>query len=67
MPDHEPRLTGTKVCSRCRQEKVALAFSGDRKMADGLKSECRECVAEFSYRWRAKHKKPHYDNWPGTG
>lgn len=54
MPDHDPRLVGTKVCTRCGEDKPALAFPVDKKMRDGLKSECRECVAEISRKWRLR-------------
>lgn len=46
----EPRMTGSKVCSRCRVKKPVLAFSVRPKAADGLRSECRECASKVSAR-----------------
>lgn len=43
MTDHDPRMTGTKRCSRCGVSRPVLAFAANRKSADGLASWCREC------------------------
>ena len=66
MPDHEPRLTGTKVCTHCHEEKPVLAFPVDKAARDGLHPWCRDCTAAFSRKWHANHRKPHFDGWPGT-
>lgn len=39
-------MTGTKRCSVCGKEKSVIAFACDRKMKDGLRSNCRECHVE---------------------
>ena len=66
MPDHEPRLTGTKVCTHCFEEKSVFAFQHNKEMKDGLDSWCRECKMIASHIWRARKRKPHFDGWPGV-
>lgn len=43
---HEPRCTGTKVCSECKRNLSVLAFSVAPKNSDGLRGMCRECRIE---------------------
>lgn len=40
----EPKSTGMKTCSKCKETKHALAFSADNRASDGLHSNCRDCV-----------------------
>lgn len=47
---HEPRMSGTKKCSRCGEEKHVMAFGFDRKMVEGLASWCRSCHSEQQQR-----------------
>lgn len=47
MSTHEPRLTGTKTCSKCERELPVLCFSTAKDCKDGLRSECRDCVSEY--------------------
>jgi hypothetical protein len=48
MADHEPRMTGTKVCTKCLQSKPVLAFPVRKEHSDGLDSWCRQCNVETS-------------------
>jgi hypothetical protein len=33
-----------KCCKKCKEQKPLADFYPDRKMADGLRSDCKECV-----------------------
>lgn len=52
MSAHEPRLTGTKVCTSCNRELHVLSFAVRKQNSDGLMSVCREC-----FRPKARHRK----------
>jgi hypothetical protein len=43
---HEPKLTGTKVCTKCGQTKTVIHFSSAHDNLDGLANYCRDCKAE---------------------
>lgn len=38
------RISKTKVCRRCGQEKPASEFNIDTDSSDGLQGECRKCL-----------------------
>lgn len=38
----------TKVCTKCGKEKPISEFGLNIKMADGHKSECKECAADYA-------------------
>ncbi len=40
------RMSGTKRCSRCDEEKQVLAFAGNKTNPDGLARWCRQCSAK---------------------
>ncbi len=46
--NHPPKMSGTKICSRCKRELHVLCFGVDNKNTDGLSSHCRECKVEVS-------------------
>lgn len=46
MKSTEPPTIGMKLCKCCGEVKHVLAFSSDRKMADGLANDCRACVGD---------------------
>ena len=48
--------TPTKVCKKCGRELPLDSFSKDKMMADGHKSACKECSAEYLRTLRAKKK-----------
>lgn len=52
MNGREPRCTGTKTCSICKQPLPALCYSAERQHADGLASACRSCEREARARRR---------------
>lgn len=39
----EPRMTGTKTCSKCKKDLPVICFTVDRKNLDGLSTHCRDC------------------------
>lgn len=41
-----PPVTGIKHCPTCDTDKHVIAFSADKRSADGLYRECRECKRE---------------------
>jgi hypothetical protein len=43
---HEPLVTGTKLCKKCNQVKLVLAFASHAKAPDGLHYACRQCDNE---------------------
>lgn len=43
---HEPRMTGTKTCTHCRNTLPVLHFSVRRASKDGLADWCRKCDSE---------------------
>lgn len=58
MSTHEPRLTGTKVCSKCERELPVICFAVEAKHSDGLQSQCRDCLSEKNRQWYKEKKKP---------
>lgn len=34
-----------KTCSRCGQEKLSSGFARDKKAADGLRRDCKDCTS----------------------
>ena len=57
MADHEPRLTGTKVCRTCGEEKHVLAFNANRRSKDGLLGSCRDCRNKKARRQRHRESR----------
>lgn len=43
-----PAIHGTKTCSRCHEEKRALAFAAHPHTRDGLDCWCRDCHNEVN-------------------
>jgi hypothetical protein len=41
MPDEQ-----TKVCSRCKKEKLHWQFGANKQQKDGLSCYCKQCVIE---------------------
>lgn len=39
----DPKCSGAKKCIACQVEKPAIFFASDRRRADGIKDQCREC------------------------
>lgn len=55
---NEPRCTGTKTCTLCRENLSVLAFSSNPDSPDGLRSRCRSCEGEAR-----KKADRHYRTW----
>lgn len=60
----DPRMTGTKTCSKCKKDLPVICFPALKKSSDGLYSWCRDCDREASSRNRRLHgiKKGKQDN-----
>lgn len=56
MDTTTPTGVNTKVCKKCGRELPLDSFSKDKMMADGHKSACKECSAEYLRTLRAKKK-----------
>lgn len=57
MSTHEPRLTGTKVCTKCAKELPVICFAVDAKNLDGLQGQCRDCLSDYNkQRYKEKEK-----------
>lgn len=52
MSTYEPRLTGTKVCTKCGRELPVICFAVHSHNKDGLQSQCRECNTDDQKRRR---------------
>lgn len=52
--NHEPRCSGTKICSRCKKELSVICFSVEKPHSDGLASKCRECKRKADERQKSK-------------
>lgn len=46
----------TKVCTKCKREKLVDKFYKDKKRKDGLRGWCKECFMEVDALWRLKNK-----------
>lgn len=57
MVDHEPACTGTYTCTKCGEEKPALAFPPEKAKKNGLSSWCRDCHGEATARWLRRQKR----------
>lgn len=60
----DPKMTGTKTCSKCEKDLPVICFSVNRSHKDGLHNACRECrvKANKKYYVEVKQKrKSHYD------
>lgn len=57
MSTHEPRLTGTKACTKCERELPVICFAVVPGNKDGLKNQCRECDTVTSRKSYVKKKK----------
>ncbi len=49
-----------KQCKRCDEVKPAEAFCPERRMRDGLRSWCRQCVALYNRDWRREWARSTY-------
>lgn len=59
MSNQEPRLTGTKVCSKCGRELPVISFAVHKVSSDGLHSYCRDCGSTYTTAHKAsKTDKP---------
>lgn len=45
-----------KICSKCKEPKMELAFSFDRRNTDGFQSQCRDCIAAHSAKRRRESR-----------
>jgi hypothetical protein len=46
----------TKVCTRCKKEKLLWQFHKARKHKDGLQYTCKQCESERTTSWRKRAK-----------
>ena len=44
----------TKVCTKCKQEKVLSRFSVNRRSKDGLQHRCKKCDAMATKRYKER-------------
>ena len=45
----------TKVCSKCKIEKVVAEFYRDKSKKDGVHGRCKECEAEYMQKYRQEN------------
>lgn len=45
-----------KKCCKCKALLEAVEFSKDKRRPDGLRSDCRSCLAAYNKAYQAKHK-----------
>lgn len=45
----------SKICTKCREEKLLAAFSKNSGSQDGLTPACKDCNSESNKEWRAKN------------
>lgn len=45
-----------KMCSTCKEEKDNLSFTKDKRMRNGLRSQCKSCHKKTSDAWREANK-----------
>lgn len=50
------KVPDTKFCPKCRTTKDQTEFSRSRIRSDGLASQCKECVREYSQEWYKRNK-----------
>jgi hypothetical protein len=55
--NREPRMIGTKECHSCHRELPVLAFAVNKRLSDGLQSECRDCQSKRSRDYNLRHGK----------
>lgn len=48
--------TGTKVCSRCGEQKLVTEFYKDHRREDGLRSVCKQCWSHRQKAYRSTRK-----------
>ena len=53
---HDPQMTGTKVCTKCGEEKAVIAFAVKKHSSDGLRGACRECRNRLYKESRGQYK-----------
>jgi len=53
------KLPKVKHCSTCKEIKPALAFSFNRRNADGLQGRCRQCANRAAKAWRETNPDRH--------
>lgn len=58
-----------KICSSCKEDKDESFFGKDKRLRDGLRSQCKECHYKVTRAWREKNServkqttKKHYEN-----
>jgi len=65
-PDVCAKREGVKTCTSCKEVKGVELFSKHKSKPDGLHSECKSCVKEYSRKYRQENKgrrKDYYKNY----
>ena len=44
-----------KKCSTCKEEKDKSLFGKDKRLRDGLRSQCKECHTKVTKAWRERN------------
>lgn len=57
----------TKVCTKCKTEKLRSEFASDRRTADGLAYACRECKKAADRELYLASEQRRNDNHARTG
>lgn len=52
-----------KTCVKCGETKAREEFHKDRKMKDGLRSDCKECNRERARKWQEANPERHHKNY----
>lgn len=57
------RVNQSKKCSSCKQEKLLIEYSKEKRTKDGYRSRCKKCISKKDsvYRKRSKQKRKEYD------
>lgn len=50
-------INNFKICSKCGVEKSIECFRKEKRVKNGLQSQCKECEKEYRLKTREKHKK----------
>ena len=53
---YPPRMSGTKICPRCKKDLPVIFFAVNRRNKDGLHSDCRKCSSEIIAKTPSKVK-----------
>lgn len=52
-----------KKCSTCKEEKDEKEFGKDKRVRDGLRSQCKVCRYKATAAWRERNKERVKENW----